>query len=62
MLMHQTLSKGWCLMDLDSFLTSLYVLVDDRISEIRGLPAALIWCCGLLREAAFSCMRKAGTP
>jgi hypothetical protein len=40
--MHQTLSKGWCLMDLDSFLTSLYVLVDDRISEIRGLPAAMI--------------------
>jgi Transposase DDE domain len=30
MLMHQTLSKGWCpIMDLDSFLVSLYVLVDD---------------------------------
>jgi hypothetical protein len=30
MLMHQTLSKGWCpMLDLDSFLVSLYVLVDD---------------------------------
>jgi hypothetical protein len=29
-LMHQTLSKGWCsVLDLDSFLVSLYVLVDD---------------------------------
>jgi hypothetical protein len=30
MLMHQTLSKGWCrIVDLDSFLVSLYVLVED---------------------------------
>ncbi len=29
-MLHQTLSKGWCcLVDLDSFLVSLYVLVDD---------------------------------
>jgi hypothetical protein len=29
MLIHQTLSKGWCpMLDLDSLLVSLYVLVD----------------------------------
>jgi Transposase DDE domain len=29
-MLHQTLSKGWCrIVDLDSFLVSLYVLVDD---------------------------------
>jgi hypothetical protein len=34
MLMHQTLSKGWCsVLDLDSFLVSLYVLVDDWWQE-----------------------------
>jgi hypothetical protein len=29
-ILHQTLSKGWCrIVDLDSFLVSLYVLVED---------------------------------
>ena len=38
-MLHQTLSKGWCRMDLDSFLISLYVLVHDWWQEHHPFSA-----------------------
>jgi hypothetical protein len=51
MLMHQTLSKGWCrIVDLDSFLVSLYVQIDDWWKLNRSLEPPKIGRPALLSD------------